>query len=273
MPSATTIPLTEAHESVVALNTQSSIKLNGSIFPAWKVQLNALLVGYNLSGFTDGTITCPAPNHQDFNYWKRQDQLILHAIISSVDPTVITMLGNVKTSKQAWEILNKMFASKTRARVMHLKERLSRSPKGSKSISEYLHGIKALADELAIINSPLDDVDLVIHTLNGLGAEYCEVTAALKTRENPIGFDDLHDLLADFESYLSREETVQQTSLIATANTAHKGKQFYNRTGKQFHSQAMPRSTSPGPSRRVVCQFCDKPGHTAKVCYKLHGHP
>lgn len=81
---------------------------------------------------------------------------------------------------------------------MHLKERLSRSTKGSKSISEYLYGIKALVDELAIINSPLDDVDLVIHTLNGRGSEYCEVTAALRIRESPIGFDDLHDLLSDF---------------------------------------------------------------------------
>ncbi|KAI5426650.1 hypothetical protein KIW84_032178 [Lathyrus oleraceus] len=35
----------------------------------------------------------------------------------------------------------------------------------------------------------------------------------------------------------------------------------------------MPRSTSPGFSKRIVCQFCDKSGHTAKVCYKLHGYP
>ncbi|KAI5410191.1 hypothetical protein KIW84_055609 [Lathyrus oleraceus] len=35
----------------------------------------------------------------------------------------------------------------------------------------------------------------------------------------------------------------------------------------------MPRSTSSGFSKRVVCQFCDKSGHTAKACYKLHGYP
>lgn len=163
-----------------------------------------------------------------------------------------------------------MFASKTRARIMHLKECLSRSTKGSKSISEYLHGIKALSDELAIINSPVDDMDLVIHTLNGLGNEYREVAAALRTRETSIGFDDLHDLLSDFEGYLKRHETLQETTHIATANVAHKGKQSYQRNGKPDHYQTMPRSTSP---RRVMCQYCDKPGHTAKVCYKLHGYP
>ncbi|KAI5386347.1 hypothetical protein KIW84_072758 [Lathyrus oleraceus] len=34
----------------------------------------------------------------------------------------------------------------------------------------------------------------------------------------------------------------------------------------------MPISTSHGFSKRVVCQFCENSGHTAKVCYKLHGY-
>ncbi|MCH87401.1 hypothetical protein A2U01_0008270 [Trifolium medium] len=144
-----------------------------------------------------------------------------------------------------------MFASKTRARIMHLKERLSLG--------------LALSYELAIINSPLDDVDLVIHTLNGLGTEYREVTAALRTRENPIGFDAPRDVLCDFESYLKRDESMKETPIIAIANMAHKGRQHYNKTGKHAYNQTMPRSTSPGSSRRVMCQFCDKPGHTTKI--------
>ena len=275
MPSSTTseISITPNANSVIVLNNHSSVKLSSNNFPAWHVHFNALLVGYDLIGYVDGTTASPAQTDPTYKRWKRQDQLILHAIISSVDPSIITMLGNVKTSKQAWDILTKMFASKTRARIMHLKERLSRFTKGSQSISEYLNGIKALSDELAIINSPVDDVDLVIHTLNGLGSDYREVTASLRTRENPIGFDDLHDLLSDFENYLKRDASVQETPLIATANTTHKGKQFYNKTPKQYHNHTMPRSTSSGFSKRVVCQFCDKPGHTAKVCYKLHGYP
>lgn len=183
------------------------------------------------------------------------------------------MLGNVNTSKQAWDTLSKMFTSKTRARIMHLKETLSRFTKGSQSISEYLHCIKALYDELSIINSPMDDVYLIIHTLNGLGSEYREVTTSLRTRENPIGFDDLHDLIYVYGSYLKRDTTVQETPLIATTNTTHKGRQFYNKTPKQYHNHTMPRSTPSGFSKRVVCQFCDKWGHTTKVFYKLHGYP
>jgi hypothetical protein len=99
---------------------------------------------------------------------------------------------------------------------MHLKERLSRSTKGSKSISEYLHDIKVLSNKLVIMNFPLDGVDLGHH-------QFYECpwysTAALRTRENPIGFDDL---LSEFEIYLKRDDTLQETPLIATVNAAQR---------------------------------------------------
>lgn len=237
--------------------------------------MNALFIGYDLTGFINGTKLCPAKTDPDYNYWTRQDQLILHAIITSVDHSIITTLGNVKSSQQAWDTLKKMFASKTRARIMHLKERLTRITKGVSPIAEYLHSIKATADELAIINSPLDDVDLVIHTLNGLGSEYREIATAIRTRENPISFDDLHDLLSDFENYLNREENNTSSPIMATANAAFKGKQPQQKRGN-YHGGSYPNnggSTSSGQPRRVTCQYCDKPNHTAKTCYKLHGYP
>jgi len=39
-------------------------------------------------------------------------------------------------------------------------------------MTKSIHGINSLSDELAMINSPLDDVDLLIYTLNGLVDEY-----------------------------------------------------------------------------------------------------
>lgn len=251
--------------TVVVLNTHHSLKLTSTNYPAWRVQMNALFIGYDLTGFIDGTTKCPVKTDPNFSYWTRQDQLILHAILTSVDPSIITALGNVKTSQQAWEILQKMFASKTRARIMHLKERLSRITKGVSPVSEYLNNIKAIADELAIINSPVDDIDIVIHTLNGLGTEYREITTAIRTRENPISFENLHDLLTDFETHLKRDEITndnQTLSSIATANAAFKGKHSQQKRGNyqsaSYHNNGG--STSAGQSRRVICQYCDKTG-------------
>ena len=61
-----------------------------------------------------------------------------------------------------------------------------------------------------------------------------------------------------------------------TANIAHKGKQSYSKT--RYHhssssSHSSARSVSPGSNKRVICQYCEKPGHTAKICCKIHGYP
>ncbi|PNX97010.1 hypothetical protein L195_g020228 [Trifolium pratense] len=155
---------------------------------------------------------------------------------------------------------------------MQLKERLTRFSKGSKSVTEYLHGIKSLSDELAVIDSPLDDIDLVIHTLNGLGPEFKEISAALRARENPIGFEELHDLLQDYESHLNRDDV---TAPVASAHAAYKGKpnsvkRGYPPNRSNYYSNT---NKSPQSSEILTCQYCDKSGHTAKVCYKLHGYP
>jgi N-acetyl-gamma-glutamylphosphate reductase len=106
----------------------------------------------------------------------------LHAIISSVAATVVTHLGTVTNAKQVWDILKTMYAGKSRIRIMALKQRISTFGKGTQSMAAYLQGIKAIADELSIIDNPLDSTDLVIHTLNGLTTEYREIAAALRSR-------------------------------------------------------------------------------------------
>lgn len=84
-------------------------------------------------------------------------------------------------------------------------------------MAEYLQLIKAISDELAIIDAPLAEDDIIIHALNGLGPEFKEIAAAVRARENPITFEELHDKLVAYEGYLQREEAGRELS-IATPN-------------------------------------------------------
>ncbi|KAG5121600.1 hypothetical protein JHK84_039940 [Glycine max] len=138
------------------------------------------------------------------------------------------MFGNVLTSKQAWDTFKKMFASKTKAHIMYLKECLSCCSKETKTVFEYLYGIKSLSYELVIITSPfLDDDDPIIHTFNGPEPNYKEITTALCTRKNPIGYEELHDLLTNFESYLKHDESKQDSATVTTTYATHKVKSFF----------------------------------------------
>lgn len=82
MPSEPTPTMSSPADKLIVLNagSQLSIKLDGDNYPAWRIQFMALLTGYDLLGYIDGTTDV----NPDFTNWVRQDQLILHGIVSSV---------------------------------------------------------------------------------------------------------------------------------------------------------------------------------------------
>ena len=48
---------------------------------------------------------------------------------------------------------------------MQLKEELTLIQRGNRSITDYLHVVKALADEIAIIDHSISDDDLTLYAL------------------------------------------------------------------------------------------------------------
>ncbi|CAB4303610.1 unnamed protein product [Prunus armeniaca] len=82
---------------------------------------------------------------------------------------------------------------------MSLKERLTLTRRNSKPVIAYLQTVKAIADELALINASVADDNLVIHILNGVGPEFKELAAAVCARESSISFKELHDKLVEYE--------------------------------------------------------------------------
>ncbi|KAF5480668.1 hypothetical protein F2P56_001401 [Juglans regia] len=104
---------------------------------------------------------------------------------------------------------------------MQLKEELIMIKKGNQSVQEYLHTVKALADEISLIDHPISEDDLTLYILNGLGSDFREIATPICAREKPLTFEELHDLLVGHNAYLRRlDATTQQ--LVASAN-------YYNR--------------------------------------------
>lgn len=204
----TTIPINNTSLVVLRTAGDSSVKLNGTNYSAWKVQMDALLIGYGLDGYTDVSFLCPAAVDPNHTRSIRQNKLIIHGILSSVHETVVTLLGFMKTLKQAWDILAKTYASKSRTRVLSLQERLTTITKGELTMAAYLQQIKLIADELSIIRGPLNATDMIINVLDGPGFEFKEIATAIRTRDSDIFFAELHQKLVDYEVYLMKTSRV-----------------------------------------------------------------
>ncbi|KAF8413145.1 hypothetical protein HHK36_001121 [Tetracentron sinense] len=220
-PSPTDTPL-------IALNISAQIneKLTPSTFPQWRAQFEALLIGYNLLDYVTGDNPCPPPSapsttNPQKTHWIRQDKLILSAILATTTTTITPFISAAKTTQQAWQKLHTMYASKSRTRAMQLKEELTMIKKGNQTVQEYLHTVKALADEISLIDHPISDDDLTLYILNGLGSDFREIAAPIRARERPLAFEELHDLLVGHDAYLCRLETTTQ-QLVASANYSNR---------------------------------------------------
>jgi len=299
-------PITNPHSTteapLIALNiaTQINEKLTPSTFPQWHVQFEALLIGYNLIDYVTSDKPCPLHNNSSVSSlqksdWVRQDKLILSAILASTTPTITPFISATATSQAAWCKLNTMYASKSRSRAMQLKEELTLIKKVNRSIPDYMHNVKALADEIALIDHTISEDDLTLYILNGLGPNYREITALIRAQERPLSFEELHDLLVSHECYLRRLDATTQQLIVTTklsnrrsTSSSSNGGNVYRSFNKPAKGGYFKYDGSPAPSHynsngnsrdhkkhnqfngqsrySPKCQICDQFGHTAKHC-------
>ncbi|GKV50682.1 hypothetical protein SLEP1_g57379 [Rubroshorea leprosula] len=174
-----------------------------------------------------------------------------------------------------------------------------------RSVFEYLRTLKAMADELGTIDRPLFDDDLTVYILKGLGPEFREIAASLRTRDTSLSFDDLHDRLVAHEeslrwedtklestpltAHLARAATTPSSSVVTSAGllpTPHHG-QFFPPPHRNYRGPLSSNRTFFGNRRRgsfgrpnnrptaQACQLCQNLGHFAHNCpfYRVQQHP
>ncbi|KAK2665931.1 hypothetical protein Ddye_004505 [Dipteronia dyeriana] len=86
-----------------------------------------------------------------------------------------------ETSRDACK-LRKLYANWSRSQITHLKERLTLISCDTKPAAEYLQTLKGLIDELALVDTPLDSDDLIIHVFNRIGPEFKEIVVVVRLR-------------------------------------------------------------------------------------------
>ncbi|KAJ0524908.1 hypothetical protein HanRHA438_Chr09g0384371 [Helianthus annuus] len=285
--------------TIVELSTHTHfpIKLTANNFPSWRKQVLSTLTGLELEQFVDGR-TEPPPKtlegkpNPTYRLWFRQDQILLGALLGSCSDTIQPIVSSADTSNELFKRLTESYAGVSRSRIISLRSKLATNTKGTKPVAEYLNEMKAIADELALAQKPIDDDDLIVHILTHLGDDYKEISAALKIRDTPITFSDFYEKLVDHERSL---QTSKPISLIATVNnTQRQGPRQYSRPSFATRNSNRPNSFGPraiqsqnyhsGPSQNnnsghmtqfrtnrnnLFCQFCSIPGHDTKFCRKL----
>ena len=192
----------------------------------------------------------------------------MNAIFASVSEAVMPLIVITTTSRDAWQHLTCLFASKSRARIMQLKKDLTLIQQGSHTVFEFLHAVKVIAYELSLIDAPVSDDDLTLYVLNVLGYEFRDMVAPICARETTLSFAELHDLLIGHEHYLKRIDGNSSTLVVIANSFQRKSLNPRFKNSKNRSKQSSSNKASLKKSY-VVCQICDHLSHTTKNCAKL----
>lgn len=83
--------------TLLNVNMTNVTKLTALNFLMWSHQVHALLNGYDLSGYIDGSTIIPPPTitnkgvvsaNPDYLLWKRQDRLIYSALLGAITVSI-----------------------------------------------------------------------------------------------------------------------------------------------------------------------------------------
>lgn len=268
-----------------------SIRLDSTNFVVWKFQLTALLKAHKLFGFVDGTQPCPDSNmpsststdpppqssNSSYDDWIAKDQALMTVINATLSPEALAYVVGSTSSKQVWDLVAKLYCSNSRSNVVNLKSDLqSISKKSDESIDAYIKRIKEIKDKLANVSTAVNEEDLIIYALNGLPSEFNTFRTSMRTRSQPVTFEELHDLLRSEESALAKQsskredllnrpndllDSSQSQSLYSCASTD------FNRNSVPGHAHQLSRGSAAPLNHTSSCQICSRRGHIAIDCF------
>ncbi|XP_010462679.1 PREDICTED: uncharacterized protein LOC104743274 [Camelina sativa] len=111
------------------VNMANVTKLTASNFLMWSRQIRALLAGYGLAGYLDGTTVAPAPTvlreghtipNPAYVLWQRQDQLIVASLLGTILVEIQPILSKASTTTQIWILLTSTYAKPTWGHIKQL---------------------------------------------------------------------------------------------------------------------------------------------------------
>lgn len=223
LSSSSTQPNPNLSSSVTQSNTVfnfiSPIKLDRSNYLMWRAQVTASIKGNRLESFINGTskitdtyITIRTEeganqiiSNPEFIAWSAKDQMLLGWMLSSMTESILSLVMNWHTSYAVWRALDKHFGSQSKAKTVNLRYQLNTTKKHELSMADYFVKMKGIADSFACAGSAIEDSDLIMHILGGIGSDYGDVATYLTANAASMDLDEAYAMLLSKEARLERE--------------------------------------------------------------------
>ncbi|XP_074336649.1 uncharacterized protein LOC141673812 [Apium graveolens] len=163
----------------------------------FKIHCRAFLVHDHLSPMPDTPKPVTSPSNKESqppkpdDEWDRLDAIVL----------LHTILKPNSTAYAAWIAIQNIFQDNKSSRAIHLLHKFSNTRwDGFPNVSAYCQELKVLADQLANVNTPVDNDRLVLQLIAGLNEQYEGIATILQQQEPLPSFYTARSKLVQVES-------------------------------------------------------------------------
>nr|ABF94964.1 retrotransposon protein, putative, Ty1-copia subclass [Oryza sativa Japonica Group] len=210
--------------------------------------------------------------------WKAQ---VLGFLLSTLARDVLAQVATCNTATAAWQMLEEMYSSVSRARFINTRIALSNTKKGTLSINEYVSKMKTLADEMTAAGKVVDDDDLVLYIIAGLDDTYEPVISTIVGKDF-MTLGEAYSQLLSFEQRLALRHGGDASANLANRGRGggggqQRGDNAGNGRGRGNNNNGANRGRGrgnnggarpPGGVDNIPkCQLCYKRGHTVINCW------
>lgn len=227
-----------------------NVKLDGGNYLLWRIQVKNVMRANGYFDYLEGTVEIPPlqiRNSEDvlgpnsaYILWKLIDSQLLSCLTASLSQTTLPYVLGLTSAQQVWESLSHRYNSLSRNHVQELKTRLYSHTKLT-TMESYIDTIKDYAQKLAAAGSPLDENDLIFHTLRGLPKPFNGFKTAIRTRGDTISFAELVTMLKGEDLQLLQDSEVDTTTVLV-ANQSSPGPLCVNGGSQQSSVTSQPPS-------------------------------
>lgn len=287
--------IVETTKALLNVNMVNITKLTSTNFMTWSLQIHALLNGYDLAGYIDGSTLAPEQtvmidnqmtDNPDFTKWLRQDRPIYSGLIGMLSPSIQSLVTNTKMAHDVWKSLNATYATPSRGHIQQLRLQLKHYTKGDKTIDEYMRGLTSRFDQLALLGKPLEHEDKIEFVIDRLPEDYKTVADQIEGRDTTPSIVKIHEKLISKEAKILSATTPASTAIPMTANIATqrpKQNQSYrgnNNNSNWSNNNYRPNQNNPHKQENRSskgyqgrCQICSVFGHSARRCPQMQQQP
>ncbi|KAL5823325.1 hypothetical protein ACOSQ3_021297 [Xanthoceras sorbifolium] len=257
------------------LNSNQPLKLDMSNYIFWKTQVLPAIRSIDLEDYIDSSVQQPQ-RYIEVHTCNESDQILLCWLLSTVSPSVLGQVTQYKTAIEAWSKLERVYSQQSMAKILQLRQQLQSIKKGADSISDFVLKIKNICDALLGAGEVVNEKDLLLNLMSGVGHEYDPVVVLIANQHKTMSLEDTQFMLLMHEQRIEQLNTATQISVGGAfahyASSFNKGNN--NIIGGYNNARGGNRSRGRGgrygnrSGQKIHCQLCAKPEHSALQCYR-----